>query len=52
MIAERLKSLPVSELTDKEVEAEFFNMMDKMQAHEKARPERNTKSECIAEEIQ
>lgn len=41
MIAERTTTLPVSMLTDKEVEAEFYSMMDKMHAHEKARPDRN-----------
>lgn len=43
MIAEQTTTLPVSMLTDKEVEAEFSRMIGKMQAHEKARPDRNVR---------
>lgn len=52
MTAEQLSTLPVSELTDNEVEAEFYSMMDKMHAHEKARPRKNAAQVRIYEKTE
>lgn len=51
MIADRTTTLPVSMLTDKEVEAEFSRMMGKMQAHEKARPRGKSKPAVTAGKV-